>query len=288
MLHDILPEQKRMDDFVVKQSFPQIGQVTMLLNARQVSQSKGTKPLILLAIEDITARNQAEDLLREANKDLQHFTFAVSHDLQEPLRTITTYSQLLARDFKGTLGETGDRFLGFTVDGAKRMDTLLKGLRDYWAVNEEGIEPAVVVNCGHALHEALKILEMRIQESGAVITHDLLPSVRAEEVAIMLLFQNLIGNAIKYARPGVPPQVHVSVKRIDDCWHFSLRDNGLGIEAKYLKLIFAPFKRLHGKNVSGSGLGLAICRRIVERYKGRLWVESTEGLGSTFHFTIPA
>lgn len=287
MLNEILPEKKKMEDFRVKHNFPNIGPKTILLNARQISRANGATPLILLAIEDITARSQAEDSLREANQDLQHFTYAVSHDLQEPLRMVTSYSQLMAREFNGQLGPKGDQFIGYAVEGALRMETLLKGLRDYWAVNEEKVEQSMVADCNHALQETLRILDARIQETGGIITNDPLPTVRAEELPLVLLFQNLISNALKYARTGEPPRIHVSVERSEGQWHFSVRDNGVGIEAKFLNMIFVPFKRLHGRKYPGSGLGLAICQRIVERYKGWIWAESTFGQGSTFHFMIP-
>jgi signal transduction histidine kinase len=231
--------------------------------------------------------NQAVEELRNANTNLEHFAYAASHDLQEPLRTVMSYTQLLAREFKGNLGSRADQFIGYVVDGALRMEMLLKGLRDYWAVNEEKVDRRVPTDSGHALQEALYVLNARIQESGAVITRDPLPVVAAEELPFVLLFQNLVGNALKYVRDGEQPQVHVSVKNSDGQWHFSVRDNGVGIDSKYLETIFAPFKRLHGTSHPGSGLGLAICQRIVQRYKGRIWAESAGGEGSTFHFTIP-
>jgi two-component system, chemotaxis family, CheB/CheR fusion protein len=286
LLGEILTEKKRVEDFLVEHQFPNIGPATMLLNASQVSRRNGAPPLILLAIEDITARNRAEDALRQANRDLQYFAYAASHDLQEPIRMVTSYAQLLAKEFKGQLGAKGDQFIEFALEGALRMEALLNGLRDYWAINEEKVEPSVVAEGNYALQEALKMLDARVQESGAIITHDPLPTVRAEDLPLILLFQNLIGNALKYVREGARPRIHVSVQRDAGQWHFSVQDNGLGIDAKHLKMIFEPFKRLHGQKVSGSGLGLAICQRIVERYKGRIWAESN-GQGSTFHFMIP-
>jgi two-component system CheB/CheR fusion protein len=286
LLGEILTEKKRVEDFLVEQQFPNIGPATMLLNASQISRRNGAPPLILLAIEDITARNRAEDALRQANRDLQYFAYAASHDLQEPIRMVTSYSQLLAREFKGQLGTKGDQFIEFALEGALRMEALLNGLRDYWAINEEKVEPSVVADGNYALQEALKLLDVRVQESGAIITHDPLPTVRAEDLPLILLFQNLVGNALKFVREGATPRIHVSVQRDAGEWHFSVQDNGVGIDAKHLKVIFVPFKRLHGQKLPGSGLGLAICQRIVERYKGRIWVES-EGQGSTFHFMIP-
>jgi two-component system CheB/CheR fusion protein len=204
-LKEVLPQHRVLEEFRVQHEFPTIGQMTMLLNARQIEQREGATPLILLAFEDITARSDAEDSLREANRDLQHFAYAASHDLQEPLRMVISYSQLLAREFKGKLGAQGDQYIGYAVEGALRMEMLLKGLRDYWAVNEEKVERHVVADSDHALAEALAHLGTRIGETGAIITHDRLPSVRAEELPLTLLFQNLVGNALKYVRNGSPP-----------------------------------------------------------------------------------
>jgi len=245
--------------------------------------------LILLVMEDITERQRAENSLREANQDLQHFAYAASHDLQEPLRMVTSYTQLLARQNKGKLDPLADQAIAYAVEGAHQMEMLLKGLRDYWAVNDGKPEENVAVDCNQVLEEALAFLQARIQETAAVITHDPLPTVTAEQVPLMLLFKNLISNALKYTRPGEPPRIHISAQHDANLWSFSVRDNGIGIEAQHLENIFVPFKRLHAaEEVPGSGLGLAICQRIIGRYRGRIWVDSTCGQGSTFHFTIPA
>jgi two-component system CheB/CheR fusion protein len=289
LLSEMLPEKKKLEDFRVEHEFSNIGRMTMLLNARHIPQQNGEAPLILLAIEDITARSRAENSLREANQDLKHFAYAASHDLQEPLRMVTSYTQLLAKQFKGKLDPLADQSIAYAVEGAHQMEMLLKGLRDYWAVNEGGkVEENIVADCNHALEEALAYLKGRVQESAAVITHDPLPEVVAEEIPLVLLFKNLIGNALKYSRPGEPPRIHVSCQRTAKDWSFSVRDQGIGIEAPHLEKIFIPFKRLHAaEEYAGSGLGLAICQRIVERYQGRIWADSTFGQGSTFHFAIP-
>jgi light-regulated signal transduction histidine kinase (bacteriophytochrome) len=168
------------------------------------------------------------------------------------------------------------------------METLLKGLRDYWSVNEQRLDHDVMVDCNRLLETALADLASRIQESGAIVTHDFLPTVIGEEVALGMLFQNLVGNSIKYRREGEPPRIHVSAQRRDDVWRFSVRDNGMGIEPEFLEAIFAPFKRLHGTEYPGNGIGLTISQRIVARYGGRIWVESAFGAGSVFYFTLPA
>ena len=295
LLGELLPNKQRIEDFEVEHNFPEIGRKIMLLDARQIHQQGENQPLILLSIEDITARKSAEDKLRQvteelrgANEDLKHFAYAASHDLQEPLRMVMSYTELLGREYKGGLGPTADKFIAHAIEGAERMEALLTDLREYWSVNERRVENLVPVDCNGVLEKALAYLEMRMQESGAVVTHDSLPIVMAEEIPLTLLFQNLIGNAIKYRRPDVPPRIHVFAAHNDGAWNFAVTDNGIGIDAEFLQMIFAPFKRLHGREYPGTGIGLAMCQKIVERYRGRIWAESEEVQGSTFHFTIPA
>jgi chemotaxis family two-component system sensor kinase Cph1 len=208
--------------------------------------------------------------------------------LQEPLRMVTSYTQLLAKQYKDKLGKDADTYIGYAVEGAQRMETLLKDLRNYWAVNEEKLDQPVRVDSNAVLKTALDFLAIPIRETGAVVNHDPLPPIMAEELPLALLFQNLISNALKYHRKGTPPKIRVSAQQKDHKWNFSVRDNGIGIEEEHLETIFAPFKRLHGRNIPGSGIGLAICQKIVERYGGRIWVESEYGKGSAFHFTFPA
>lgn len=201
---------------------------------------------------------------------------------------VMSYTQLLARQYQGKLDSQADQFIAYAVEGAQRMETLLKSLRDYWSVNDQKVAHDALVDCGRVLETALADLDLRIRESGAVVTHDPLPTVIAEEVPLALLFQNLIGNAIKYRREGEAPRIHVSARRSASTWTFSVRDNGIGIEKEHLEAVFAPFKRLHGSEYPGTGIGLAISQKLVERYGGRIWVESTYGQGSVFHFTFPA
>jgi two-component system CheB/CheR fusion protein len=250
---------------------------------------------------DASERKRAEDQAEEAgrnlrtsnealirvNADLKHFSHAVSHDMQEPLRMVMTYTQLLARNYQSGLDERATLYIRQAVLGAKRMETMLNDLREYWSVDEQKIEELIPIDCNLVFDRALGYLQTAIESSGAVVTHDPLPAVLAEQAPVTLLFQNLIGNAIKYRRQDAPPQVHVSAHKNETAWKFSVTDNGIGIEPKYLKEIFLPFKRLHGGEYPGTGLGLAMCQRIVERYKGRIWVESRYGQGSTFEFTLP-
>ena len=286
LLGEVLPQNKAVRDFRVEHNFPELGRRIMLLGAREIPHEKDQAPLILLAIDDIT---DSKDLLLKINEELKHIAYATSHDLQEPLRMVVSYTQLLARDYKGKLDGKADQFIAYAVEGALRMETLLKDLREYWSVNEHWPERPVPVDSNRVCLEILQFLNAAIQESGAIIKHDQLPTVMAEEVPVRLLFQNLIGNAIKYRRPNEPPQIHIWARRKDGLWRFSVADNGIGIQAQYLDTIFAPFKRLHGLDqYPGSGIGLAICKKVVERSGGQIWVESTYGQGSTFHFTLPA
>ena len=262
--------------------------ISVSLTVSPIVDSSGRVISASTVARDITQQKLSDVALRSVNQDLKHFAFAASHDLQEPLRMVTSYTQLLARQYEGKLDQQADQFIAFAVEGAQRMEMLLKGLRDYWAVNEERVEQSVLVDGNRVLEKTLTYLDTRIQESGAIVSHDPLPTVMAEELPLLLLFQNLIGNALKYHRPGEPPRIHVSAQRSANAWNFSVRDNGLGIEPQHLESIFNPFKRLHGPEYPGSGIGLAICQKIAERYRGRIWAESTRLQGSTFHFTIPS
>jgi light-regulated signal transduction histidine kinase (bacteriophytochrome) len=281
---EVLPARKSVRDFPVEFDFPGIGRRVMLLNALQIESQKALTPFILLSIDDITESRQ--ELLR-LNEELKHIAYATSHDLQEPLRMVVSYTQLLAREYKGKLDKQADQFIAYAVQGARRMDTLLRDLREYWSVNEHwGGDPACV-DCNAAFGLAIQNLHRVIQESGARIEHEPLPACMVEEMPLVLLLQNLIGNAIKYRRPEEPPRIHVRADKEDGMWHFSVTDNGIGIDNQYLDGIFAPFKRLHtADEYPGSGLGLAICKKIVERAGGRIWAESS-AQGSIFRFTLP-
>jgi light-regulated signal transduction histidine kinase (bacteriophytochrome) len=195
---------------------------------------------------------------------------------------------LLAKKYKGMLDPQADQIIGYTVEGVHRMEAMLSSLREYWSVSEQERSQPIPIDSNCVLEKALDVLVVAIQDSGGVVTHDPLPTIMAEEVPLVLLFQNLIGNALKYRRPGEQARVHVSAQLNDNVWTFSVADNGLGIEADYLETIFAPFKRLHGSAYPGSGIGLAICQKIVERNGGRIWAESEYGQGSTLRFTVPA
>ena len=248
--------------------------------------------LVTAAIRDISARKEAEaQLLRKvielnrSNEELEQFAYIASHDLQEPLRMVASYTQLLARRYKGELDADADTFIDFAVDGAKRMQRLIQDLLAYSRVGTKG-KLLLETSSETALSEALTNLRGSIEERHAVVTHDALPNVVADEAQLIQLFQNLVGNAIKYHDNGVP-EVHVSAQKHDSRWMFTVRDNGLGIEEKYFEKIFGMFQRLHKREeFDGTGIGLAICKKIVERHGGQISVESQPGSGSTFRFSL--
>ncbi len=243
---------------------------------------------------DITAYKKAEEKLRQAseelarsNKDLEQFAYVASHDLQEPLRMVAGYLDLLRERYQGRLDDKADKYIAYAVDGAERMSTLIRDLLAYSRVNtrSEELQP---LDSEHALDFALRSLTSAIKESGAAITHDPLPIVRADKTQLGQLFQNLIGNAIKFRCPERPPQIHISVSQEEGHWLFGVRDNGIGFKQEYEDKLFLVFQRLHsGGKYPGTGIGLAICKRIVERHGGRIWAASEPGQGSTFSFTIP-
>ena len=233
-------------------------------------------------IERLSKRNAD---LERSNEDLERFAFAASHDLQEPLRMITTYAQLLAQRYDGQLDEDATMFVANIVRGTTRMRELVSDLLAYSEVGSRSDVAADIVDLNSVLETVTQNLKPSIDETGAVVTNDHLPVVRAHGSDLIALFQNLIANAIKY-RGQSPPRIHISAQCGNGESRFAVADNGIGIDAGYHLQIFQPFKRLDGK-IPGTGLGLSICERIVKRYAGRIWVESRAGEGTTFLFTIP-
>ena len=233
------------------------------------------------------ALQDANLALQRANADLQQFAYSASHDLQEPLRMVAIYGELLQEEFGGKLGPAGDKYIGYTVQGAVRMENLLKDLRAYTQASTMGNGPTDDIDAGEILKKTLLNLEVAIKDSGASISSTALPRVRLFEFQLEQVFQNLIGNAIRY-RSIAPPQIHVAVEGLGDEWQFSVQDNGIGIAPQFKEQVFGIFKRLHSAaKYSGTGMGLAICQRVIERAGGHIWVESEQGKGSTFYFTIP-
>jgi PAS domain S-box-containing protein len=238
-------------------------------------------------LEDITESRMAADELRRYNEELQRFAYVASHDLKEPLRMVTTYTQMLAKRYAGRLDTDADEFVGFVVDGANRMRTLIDDLLAYSRVINQRGEMVRPTDSDAILDWVLLNLQAAIQESEAEIHRAPLPVVPVDRVQIGQLLQNLIGNAIKY-RSKERPRIDIGAKRNGSEWIFSVKDNGIGIDPAYWERIFGVFKRLHGKEYAGTGIGLAICKKIVESHGGRIWVESDLGRGATFYFTLPA
>jgi light-regulated signal transduction histidine kinase (bacteriophytochrome) len=199
---------------------------------------------------------------------------------------VVNFTELLGLEYAGKLGKEADQFISYSVEGALRIEALLKALLDYWEVSERNQDSLASIDCGAVLAEALLNLQVAIAQSSAIVTSDPLPTVIAEEVLLMQLFQNLISNSIKY-RGAETPRIHISAERDADGWLFAVRDNGIGIAPQDSDRVFGMFKRLHGSEIPGTGIGLAICKKVVERKGGRIWVESESGRGATFKFTIP-
>jgi light-regulated signal transduction histidine kinase (bacteriophytochrome) len=231
-------------------------------------------------------REKTEKLAR-SNEDLEQFAYVASHDLQEPLRMVTSYVQLLAKRYKSKLDADANEFIDFAVDGAIRMRKLINDLLTYSGVGTQGKELSPT-DSEAVLAQSVNDLKLTIEDNEALVTHDPLPTVMADRPQLGQLFQNLIGNAIKF-RGNEPPRVHISASRNGSGWIFSVRDNGIGIAPEYSERIFIIFQRLHSRQeYAGTGIGLAICKKIVERHGGHIWVESEVGKGATFRFSLQA
>ncbi len=238
------------------------------------------------AERDRAEAQAAAQALRRSNEELEQFAYISSHDLQEPLRNIASYAQLLAKRYRGKLDPDADEFLGYLIDGARRMSVLIQDLLSYSRQVRMGVAARGPVNSEEALATALRNLQRAIRDSAAEIKHDPLPTVWGHGLQLSQVFQNLISNAIKYSG-GKPPKVHISAQTSDRQAVFCVADQGIGIDPKYHDRIFGLFKRLHGRNVPGTGIGLATCKKIVEQHGGRIWVESKAGEGAAFYFSAP-
>jgi signal transduction histidine kinase len=235
---------------------------------------------------DITDRKRAGEALLSANAELRNFAYVLAHGLQEPLRTVLDSTQLLARASEGTSGAGESKYLSDSIAGALKLEAILNKLLLYWEVTEPGDERLLPVDCNRVLLQALLNLDSQIQQSGAIVTSDILPTVLANEVMVVQVFQKLIRNSIQF-RSDAKPAIHISVVRAGERWQFQVRDNGIGIERADAERVFDLFRRLDGTGVPGPGVGLALSRKVVERHGGRMWVESEPGRGAAFRFTIP-
>jgi PAS domain S-box-containing protein len=235
---------------------------------------------------DISKRKEMEADLARSNRELELFAFVASHDLQEPLRKIAGFTELLARRYRGSFDEKAESYMAYIIDGATRMRTLINDLLSYSRVMR-GDRELAEADCSAVVSKVIRDLELTIRESGAEIVCGTLPVIRADRSQLGRLFQNLISNAIKY-RASAPPRIRIQAVRQGNIWLFSVADNGIGIAQEFFERIFVIFQRLHTRTeYSGTGIGLAVCQKIVERHGGTIWVESTPGTGSTFFFTLP-
>jgi light-regulated signal transduction histidine kinase (bacteriophytochrome) len=265
-----------------------------LLSVTPLRDDSGAIAGFLGIIADISERRRGQQKLEKAfgelersNRELEQFAYVASHDLQEPLRAVAGCVQILAKRYAGKLDASGLELIGHAVDGAQRMQQLIHDLLALSRVGSHGGQFARV-DSSSVCRAAMRNLAMAIAESGADIEYAGLPFVFGDPVQLSLLFQNLIGNSIKYRKPSTP-EIRIRANRSDDFWQFSIQDNGIGIEAQYFERIFGVFQRLHTRTeYTGTGIGLAICKKIVERHGGRIWVESILGDGAIFYFTLPA
>jgi signal transduction histidine kinase len=283
-----------------------VGALTIVIISRAMNRASERAVERQIELErEVGERVQAEEALRKAhdelevrvqertaelarsNAELQQFAYVASHDLQEPLRMVSNFTQLLADRYGAKLDNNAREFIAYAVEGATRMQTLVQDLLALSRVGTRG-KDLTVVRLDEAVDRAVANLEFTIQENGALVSHDELPAVMADSLQMMQLFQNLIGNGIKF-KGAEPPRVYISAVRNRKEWTFSVRDNGIGFEPQYAERIFAVFQRLHSRDeYEGNGIGLSICRKIVERHQGRIWAESKPGSGTTFYFTMPA
>jgi PAS domain S-box-containing protein len=258
------------------------------LDCSRVETDDGAVLGLQVIVLDVTERNQAQRALSRANEELAQFAYIAAHDLQEPLRTVVAYSQLIQRRNHGRVDADTSMYLDMVITGAKRMSQLITAVLDYSRVTAESERNIQKVNLEDVFASVTEGLKAAISENNAQLVHDPLPVVEGDAARLWQVFHNLIANALKYRRPDLQPVIRVSAGRRNGEWVFSVRDNGQGFHQEYSDRIFGMFKRLHGQDVPGSGVGLAICKAVVERHGGRIWAESEEGKGATFIFTLPA
>lgn len=258
-------------------------------NARLYQQLHDSHNLLERRVEERTRELQERTQeLERSNAELEKFAYVASHDLQEPLRTITSFSELIDRRYSEVLDDRGRQYLRLVSGGAQRMKVLIDDLLVFSRLNAVR-EPHAAVALDGPLNEALQRLHAALEQGRATVTHGLLPTIVGNPSELTQLFQNLIGNAVKFRREGVAPEIHVSAVNEGKVWHITVQDNGIGFEPEYAERVFQIFQRLHVRDeYEGNGMGLAIVKKIVEHHRGRIWVESTPGSGSTFHLMFPS
>lgn len=299
LLEEILPQNNQFNDFEVEQDFKHIGVKTMLLNARRINHDGNQTLMILLAIEDVTERRRTEAAiqiytkkLEWSNRELQEFAYIASHDLQEPLRAVASFSDRLLSKHGDALGEDGRDYLDRMQRAAGRMRVLVQDLLAYSRISSKA-RPFKSVNLAKMAQHAVSDLSTRLEETGGQVDIGMLQRVEGDETQLRQLLQNLIDNGLKFHAPDVPPRIAISSsskpKGGVDCVELLVEDNGIGFDTKYCDRIFTPFQRLHTRQAyAGTGIGLAVCRKIAERHGGSITAESAPGQGATFIVMLPA
>jgi signal transduction histidine kinase len=286
LLEGILRKNTVFDDFEVAHDFPTIGRKVMLLNGRRLCPAAGYAEHVLLAIEDVTEKKRLSDELVRSNEDLQRFAYVAAHDLRSPLNNGLSFLDVVAHRLKGVLDEENTRYLTMAEASFRRLGRLMDDILAYSAA-ENAPQRNATISLSGPLGIALANLQHHIDAAGATITVEELPTVGTDRTQMVLVFQNLIGNAIKY-RSADAPVIRIGAVLTEGYWRVSIEDNGQGFSGEHARVIFEPFRRLHGASTPGSGIGLATCKRVVERSGGTIWAESEPGKGSAFFFTIPS
>ena len=285
VLEDVVSKESAVENFEVSRDFPALGLRAMSLSARKLRREGNPAALILLAIEDVTARKQIEEELLRSSEDAQRFAYVAAHDLRAPLNSAMMMLQLLQQKTEARLKDDESQVLSLATANLLRLQALMGDMLAYAQVGGAG--KTAVLPLQEPLEMALSNLQKDLEETDAEVGYGPLPTLRTDRSQVTLVFQNLISNAIKF-RSAAAPRVHIGAKRENREWVVTIADNGQGFDPQYAEQIFLPFKRLHGSETPGSGIGLATCKRIVERLGGRIWVEAAQGKGATFFFTLPA
>jgi len=284
LLQDILPKDSVIENYEIADEFPPLGRRVMSLNARKLWCEGNPTPLILLAVDDITGQKQIEEELIRSSEDAQRFAFVAAHDLRSPLNTAVALLEVLKEGAESNLGEEDRQVLSLATEGLRRLQRLMTDILDYAQVG--GAQSRASVDLREIVEFSLANLQKEVEDTGVEVNVGSLPILQLDSSQLTLVFQNLIGNAIKFRAEGTL-RVQIGARREGQGYIIFVADNGRGFESKFAEQIFLPFKRLHGPEIPGSGIGLASCKRIIERMGGRIWAEAEPGKGATFYFTVP-